>query len=1741
MLDPARPLHLLHLSELRFGRGAHAAHVADTAETLAARLAADLAGLRVSPDLLIVTGDLSETARPSELREALRCLARLAEALRLPRQRVVLVPGDRDVNLDACAAYWSDCQAAEQEPVPPYRPKWHTWATAVQGFLDGSPSASGSSDTGFSERVPWNLIELPELRLAVAALNSTIAESHRPEDHYGSLGEEQLRWFAERLEPYRGRGWLTVAALHHPVEVLRDAEALREILGERLDLVLHGQADGVSVERLAPRLPNAPSIPVVGAGQPEDDTSALHHYRVLRLEPGQLFVRGRALPAGRDIPAVAEGIEIQAYTAFPEAAFPAEADPARRGPGERTDERPGDGPEERLEESSERDDFLARVEAACRIREPGAEVRRMRDGWPPIEYLRVSRSEGGMARLYPVGILADASGAAGTAGLAAFMDRIDAAYREADSGLVSILVCGGDKPAPPELVRTAAARRVRLMSFPEFQGLIDFRTYVERQTARLRQDPVYPPSLYVPQRMRFAAGLHQDETADAAATLLDWLASPHGRFILAVGDSGTGKSFLLRELARRLAEQGGLIPILIELRHLEKVRSLDQLLGQHFAREGVEDFSPGRFRYMLEQGRIALLFDGFDELATRVTYARAAEHFDTLLQAAAGAAKVIVTSRRQHFESESQVKTVLGEQVDRLAGRRMALLQPFDRAQIRAFLVRLTGDEARGAERLAMLEQVGDLLGLAHNPRMLAFIAELPEERLRRARTMRTTQGEITPASLYRLLLSRWLGQELDRAHPESLAAPPLLSFSERLEAVTRVALRLWRSEDPSLDLADLTEEVSRAVATLRRGPIDAEAAAFQVGSGTLLVRDEGGSFSFLHPSVLEWLVARRASEELAMGSPAETLSLRDMSPLMADFFVALAGRETSLAWARRALLGDARSAPEDRDAPNIRNVSSVPGVREVRDAAKANAFLILRRLGEEMHEPVDLAGRDLRGKDLSGQELAGADLTGADLSAARLVGTRLTAARLTRARLRDADLSNARLDGADLSDAELTGARLLGADLRGAVLDGAVLRRAKLIGSLRGDAASSSPGFAHGAGGADLTGAALALPPQVDAAVDAALPCHAVAWSPDGDLLATGEGRLVRLWEVATGRELRRLTGHEGTVSAVAWSADGSLLASASHDRTVRLWEPATGRERARLWGHTSWVASVAFHPGATLAGGFLASGSYDRTARIWDLRTGRETRSLSGHGSWVLSVAWSPDGHRLATGCADGNVRLWNPASGELSRELRGHEDWVRSIAFGAVSGISGEASGLLASASEDRTVRIWETATGREIHRLTHLDQVHAVAWSPDGAALASASEDRILRLWDPRTGREERRGIGHTGSLHGIAWSPDGKSLATGSSDRTMRIWNAAILQEIRRFPGEEHWVSGLAFGPGGTSLAAASHDTTARLWDVRTGRETRRFREPGQRLWGIAFRADGWTLAGACEDGTVALWSAVESGAEPQAVRRLEGHQGRVFAVAWSPDGTALASGSADRTVRLWNAATGREMHRLTGATSGVRAIAWSPDGYALAGASGDPVLRLWDTGTGEEIRRLSGHESNALSVAWSPDGRSLAAGCIDGAILHWDLASGDETYRFKGHTESAWALAWSPDGRHLASGSFDGTVRLWDLTLGVEAQRFDAHVHRVLSLAWSPDGTLLASGSADNTIRLWDVATGRCRAILGLLAEGWAAFTPDGRYKLGGLPAGGFWHTIGLCRFEPGELDPWAPGLRMEEDEAITG
>jgi len=182
----------------------------------------------------------------------------------------------------------------------------------------------------------------------------------------------------------------------------------------------------------------------------------------------------------------------------------------------------------------------------------------------------------------------------------------------------------GGPPAPEELAEEAWRHGVRLVSFIEYQGILDLRACVERQTKRLAGDRVYPPGLYVPQRNTLLDG-GDGPRDDLLGEVMGWMRSPQGRFVLVLGDFGRGKTFLLHELARRMPEElPHLVPLLVELRALEKARGLDELVAQHLTAAGENRFDLPAFRYMLREGRVALLFDGFDELAFRVTYDRAA-------------------------------------------------------------------------------------------------------------------------------------------------------------------------------------------------------------------------------------------------------------------------------------------------------------------------------------------------------------------------------------------------------------------------------------------------------------------------------------------------------------------------------------------------------------------------------------------------------------------------------------------------------------------------------------------------------------------------------------------------------------------------------------------------------------------------------------------------------------------------------------------------------------------------------------------------------------------------------------------------------------------------------------------------------------------------------------------------------------------------------------------------------------
>jgi WD40 repeat protein len=485
--------------------------------------------------------------------------------------------------------------------------------------------------------------------------------------------------------------------------------------------------------------------------------------------------------------------------------------------------------------------------------------------------------------------------------------------------------------------------------------------------------------------------------------------------------------------------------------------------------------------------------------------------------------------------------------------------------------------------------------------------------------------------------------------------------------------------------------------------------------------------------------------------------------------------------------------------------------------------------------------------------------------------------------------------------------------------------------------------------------------------------------------------------------------------------------------------------------------------------------------------------------HGGPVRSVAYSPDGTTLASAGDDRTVRLWDVASARPIRELHGHKSSVNGVVFSP----DGK---TLASASRDKTVRLWEVATSKSIRTLEgHGDTVWSVAFSPDGKTLASTSDDKTVRLWDFATRKPIRALEGHENRVWSVVFSPDGKLLASTSHEKEVRLWEAATGKHLRLLEGHRGAVLSAAFSPDGKTLASAGEDRTVRLWEAATGRQVHQLVGHTGWIWSVVFSPDGRTLASGSGGGrtmaspngdqTLRLWDVVTS----KPIRKFEGHGAPVQSVAISPDGKTLASASWDRTVRLWEAATGKPIHGFEGHGAFVRSIIFSPDGKSLASANSDRTVWLWKSTTGKFIRELEGDRHQAGSVAFSPDGKILTSAGSDQMVRLWDLASGRQIRKFK--CTGWWrSVAFSPDGKTLAGGSSGEAVRLWDAATGTPMREFLGHTSWVGSVVFSPDGKNLASTSEDKTVRLWDVATGRQTRKFD--ADSWVAalaFSADGK------------------------------------------
>jgi WD40 repeat protein/tRNA A-37 threonylcarbamoyl transferase component Bud32 len=467
--------------------------------------------------------------------------------------------------------------------------------------------------------------------------------------------------------------------------------------------------------------------------------------------------------------------------------------------------------------------------------------------------------------------------------------------------------------------------------------------------------------------------------------------------------------------------------------------------------------------------------------------------------------------------------------------------------------------------------------------------------------------------------------------------------------------------------------------------------------------------------------------------------------------------------------------------------------------------------------------------------------------------------------------------------------------------------------------------------------------------------------------------------------------------------------------------------------------------------------------------------------------------------------------------------------------------------------------------------HTDTVTAVAISPDGNYLVSAAKDRTIRLWEAATGKEVLVLAGHTTGVDSVVFSPDGQYLASSggqalqSGEVKVWQWQAATvpgqppqitaLFTIPDVPGE---FSKLAFRPDGRRLAVAlgmvvgANRGQMRVFEVPSGKPLPVLETKQAGILSIAYAPDGQQLAAGSgqvslttDDRTPAVL-VVWDGDSHKELRRLPAHDGAIFHLAYSPDGRYLASGSADRSVKLWDARSYAEVKSLRGHAGMIYGLAFRPDSKRLATVAEDSTVKVWEVGSGEDLLTLRGHTAEIACVAFFPDGQQLVSAGLDRTLRVWDAQKPQEARRLKVHAGPVTSIAFSPDGRWLVSGSADQTVQATDLQGNKEPRLLGKHADAVWGVAFSPDGRWVASAAGDwekaklkqlGEIKVWDWDTGQQRLQLhahagvawdlafspqGQLASAGGEFYSAGEIKLWEVPSGRSVrphpHPQGFCR-----------------------
>lgn len=571
------------------------------------------------------------------------------------------------------------------------------------------------------------------------------------------------------------------------------------------------------------------------------------------------------------------------------------------------------------------------------------------------------------------------------------------------------------------------------------------------------------------------------------------------------------------------------------------------------------------------------------------------------------------------------------------------------------------------------------------------------------------------------------------------------------------------------------------------------------------------------------------------------------------------------------------------------------------------------------------------------------------------------------------------------------------------------------------------------------------------------------VTISPRGDVIATVEGNLVRLWSWPSLQPMKTIEGHADAIYRAEFSPDGTMLVTVSRDVTARTWAIDSGAEIARMSLANPAFAAATFSPDGALA----ATCAWERDDEgqvhglvwLWDPKSG-EVRAKERIGIKPLSsVRFAPDGVHVLVGSWDPYVHVLDLAGREVRRCTMPDNG-----TYNAVNDIAISPDGhVVAAASKDHTIRVFEIGTGALVATLEgHLGWVEGVVFSPDGQWLSSASADATVRIW--RTSDWSAADVlrGHTATVRGGAWTPGGSGLISCSYDGTLREWALDQLRApVRIVPTGENAAWGLDCSPDGSQIALATHDGELHLYDARSGDKLVAWdAHAPQTCHNAHFSMDGSRIITCSWDKTARVWER----ATHHLIATLRANAG-VYDCDIAPDGS-LAALTGNDEVLLFE--IGRDAKPTSLAAPGLGGrVAFSADGRMLAARVEGEVVRIWAAPDWSLTRELHDAGQGVESITFSRDGTSIVTGDGTGAVRCIDVATGQVLFVCDTGDRGVNCVRISPDGARIAAGSEH--LHIIDARAGERVLEWAPHKELIWDLAWSPDGLTLYTGSADGT------------------------------------------------------------------------